>query len=348
MSASAQSQLDDIHAMLASGHRSIQVERHTLVIWGVTAAFLILAVPVLFAPEYFDLRWHRAVAQNLFISTLLITIGMLDFKLTRRVRVQRNESFSFVQQQLTKVWWLLVGLIVVINIGMNFFGGGYIFLAVALLIAGLALYIQGLFSKQILCWVGGMMMAVGLISVALKIPHPEMKWLAASVFGLGLPAVGWLIHRPSALWSMPRRVITSALWLGIVITPVSVAHQLAKNSEAPDLPTVSLQQYLNSSSSGAVKQQVVRLPAGTTIPVNVDIKGDVLDGSTGGTLVMTLSRDLVLIIEDNKPKDLFRVGDGEWKHKLYNYRIRDFKNEVTVTKEHGPRINLHMRISTNN
>ena len=93
---------------------------------------------------------------------------------------------------------------------------------------------------------------------------------------------------------------------------------------------------------------MVRLPAGTTIPVNVDIKGDVLDGSTGGTLVMTLSRDLVLIIEDNKPKDLFRVGDGEWKHKLYNYRIRDFKNEVTVTKEHGPRINLHMRISTNN
>jgi hypothetical protein len=346
--ASAQSQLEDIHSMLASGHHSIQLERHTLILWGVAAAFLILAVPAIFAPEYFDLRWHRAVAQNIFMSVLLITVGVVDYKLTRRIRAQRNESLSFVQRQLTKVWWLLVGLIVVINLGMNFFGGGYIFFAVALVIAGLALYIQGLFSQQMLCWVGGMMMVVGLASVALKIPHPEMKWLAASVFGLGLPAVAWLIHRPRSQWTLPRRLIVSTLWLTMVIAPASVAYQLTKNTEAPNLPVVSLQQYMEASSSDGVKRQVVRLPAGTAIPINVDINGDILDGTTSGTLVMTLSQDLQLVIEDNKPNARFRVGDGLWKHRRYNYRLREFKNEMTVTKEHGPQINLQMQISTNN
>ena len=348
MSVDAKNRLEDIHSMLASGHRSIQLERHTLILWGIAAAVLILTVPVLFAPEYFNLRWHRGVAQNLFISAVLIAVGVLDYRLTRRVRSQRNESLSFVQRQLTKVWWLLVGLIVVINLGMNFFGGGYIFLAIVLLIAGLALYIQGLFSQQMLCWVGVMMMAVGLASVVLNVPHPEMKWFAASVFGLGLPAVGWLIRRPSAQWTMPRRLIISALWLGIVIAPASVAHQLTKNSQTPDLPMVSLQQYMSSSSSGTPNQQVVHLQAGTAIPINIDISGDVLDGTTTGTLVMTLSRDLELVVEDGQPKGRFRVGEGEWKNVRYNYRIRDFKKEVTITKEHGPEVNLQMRISTNN
>ena len=345
---SAQSQLEGIHSMLASGHRSIQLERHTLILWGVAAAFLILAIPVLFAPEYFDLRWHRAVAQNIFMSVLLITVGVVDYKLTRRIRAQRNESLSFVQRQLTKVWWLLVGLIVVINLGMNFFGGGYIFLAVALSIAGLALYIQGLFSQQILCWMGVMMMVVGLASVALKIPHPEMKWLTASVFGLGLPAMSWLIHRPRTQWTLMRRLIVSVLWLAMVFAPAGVGYQLTKNSEAPNLPVVSLQQYMDESLSAAAKRQVVRLPAGTTIPINVNINGDILDGTTSGTLALTLSQDLELIIDNNKPNARFRVGDGVWKHRRYNYRLREFKNEMTVTKEHGPEINLQMRISTNN
>ncbi|WP_455209753.1 hypothetical protein [Kaarinaea lacus] len=345
---SAQSQLDDIHSMLASGHHSIQLERHTLILWGVAAAFLILAVPVLFAPEYFEFRWQRAVAQNLFMSVLLIIVGTVDYKLTRRIRAKRNESFSFVQRQLTKVWWMLVGLIVIINLGMNFFGGGYIFFAVALVIAGLAMYIQGLFSQQILCWVGFMMMAVGLASVALKIPYPEMKWLAASVFGLGLPAVAWLIHRPRTQWTMPLRLIVSALWLAMVVTPASVAYQLTKDSEAPNLPVVSLQQFMQDTSSDAAKRQVVRLPAGTAIPINVDIEGDILDGTTTGTLVMTLSEDLELIIENNKPNARFRVGDGVWKHRRYNYRLREYKNEMTVSKENGPQINLQMQISTNN
>jgi hypothetical protein len=348
MNADAKSQLQDIHSMLASGHRSIQLERHTPILWGLAAAFLILTVPLLFAPEYFEFRWQRAVTQNLFTSAVLIAIGILDFKLTRRLRAQRNESLSFVQRQLTKVWWMMVGLIMIINLGMNFFGGGYIFFAVALLIAGLALYIQGLFSQQMLCWVGVLMMVVGLASVALKIPHPEMKWLAASVFGLGLPAVGWLIQKPGVQKTLFHRVMLSAIWTAMVIAPPSVAHQLNKNVEAPDLPTVSLQQYMDDAASGASQAQVVRLPAGTTIPINVDINGDILDGTTTGTLIMRLSDDLELIVKDNKPQSRFRVGKGEWKHRRYNYRVRDFKREISITRDDGPRIDMQMRISTNN
>lgn len=348
MSVNAMSQLEDIHSMLASGHRSIQIERHTLVLWGLAAAFLILAIPVLFAPEFFDVRWHRILGQNIFIIVALVAVGVLDFKLTQRARAQRNEILSFVQRQLTKVWWLLVGLAVVINIGMNFFGGGYIFLAVAMLIAGIALYVQGLFSQQMLCWVGVMMIALGLLSVALKIPHPEMKWLAASVFGLGFPAVGWLFNRSDLRLNMARRVIVSFVWLGIVVAPAIMAYQTTKHTLAPDLPILSLQQYMELPAPDTLAAQVVRLPAGTVIPINVQISGDVLEGTTRGTLAMTLSRDLELVISGDILEGRFRVEDGVWKQRRYNYRLRSIKREVTVSKEQGPQVNIQMRISTNN
>ena len=105
---------------------------------------------------------------------------------------------------------------------------------------------------------------------------------------------------------------------------------------------------MDGGASDATQAQVVRLPAGTTIPINVDINGDVLDGTTTGTLIMRLSEDLELIVKDNKPQSRFRVGEGEWKHRRYNYRIRDFKREISITREEGPRIDMQMRISTNN
>lgn len=348
MSVNTMERIEDIHSMLASGHRSIQLERHTLILWGLAAAFLILAVPVIFAPEYFELRWQRAVSQNIFMSVLLIAVGVVDFKLTRRVRENRNETVSFVQQQLTKVWWLMVGLIVVINLGMNFFGGGYIFFAVVLLITGVALYVQGLFSQQMLCWVGAMMIALGLSCVALKIPHREMQWIVASVFGLGFPALAWLVHNPSLQTNIAKRSIFSVIWLALVIAPPALAYQMTKHAVAPKLASVTLQEYMNAPLAGAAETQVVRLPAGTTIPINVKISGDVLEGTTKGTIPMKLSSDLELVIENNKPEGRFRVGDGIWKHRLYNYRIRSVKREVKLSQDSGPQVNMEMRISTNN
>ncbi|MFV2058780.1 MAG: hypothetical protein ACC707_20145 [Thiohalomonadales bacterium] len=339
-------QLDDIHSMLSSGHRSFRLERHTLVLWGVAAAILILAIPALFEPELFDARWQRMLGQNSVIVFVLLGVGVLDFKLTRRARAQRNETVSFVQQQLTKVWWLLVGLAVVINIGMNFFGGGYIFLAVAMLITGIALYVQGLFSQQLLCWVGVMMIMLGLLSVALKIPHAEMQWLAASVFGLGLPAIGWLFTRPDIRLNMQRRLLVSVLWLAIVVAPALLAYSFSKNTLDPNLPILSLQQYRQSAEP--LTAQVIRLPAGSVIPLHVQISGDVLEGTVQGTLDMKLSRNVELVVEDNKLEGRFRIDDGVWKQRLYNYRVRAIKRDMRVTKEEGIQANMHLRISTNN
>lgn len=348
MSKDTNSRIEDIRSMMESGHRSIKLERHTLIVWGIAAAFLILIIPILFAPEHFELRWHRMVAQNIFTIIILSFAGIVDYKLTKKIRSQRDESISFVQRQLIKVWWLLVGLIVVINIGMNFFGGGYIFLSITLLIAGVALYIQGLFSQQMLCWLGLMMILVGLLSVALKIPHPQMQWVAASVYGLGFPAMAWLLSVFSDNWSISRRIAIIALWLGIVIAPASLAYQLTKNNVTPDLPSVSLQDYMNSTSSNSNKPQVVRLPSGTRVPINIEISGDSIKGETRGELVLQLAEDLELIVENDKPKDRFRVGDGLWKRSVYNFRLRDMERDVKITRENGPQINFKMRISTTN
>ncbi len=115
----ATEQLNAIHAMMESGHRSVRLERHTLVLWGLAAAFLILVVRLIFTPERFPETLQRVLASNLFIAALLTAVGVIDLRLTRRARRQRDETLSFVQVQLTKIWWLLVGLIVLINLGMN-------------------------------------------------------------------------------------------------------------------------------------------------------------------------------------------------------------------------------------
>ena len=68
MSDTTSTQLEAIHAMMASGHRSVRMERHTLLIWGVAAAFLILVVDEIFTPERFPEVWARALASRRYLG----------------------------------------------------------------------------------------------------------------------------------------------------------------------------------------------------------------------------------------------------------------------------------------
>lgn len=347
-SSQASAQIDAIQTMLVSGHRSVQMERHTLLLWGLTAAGLILVATAIFTPERFPVTWIRAVATTGFLVTVLALVAYLDFYLTRRYRELRAESISFVQKQLTKIWWLLLGLIVVINLGMHFYGGGYMFYSLVLILTGLALYIHGLFSTQMLSVAGVMMIFMGLLCIGLQLPFKQIEWLTVFCFGLGWPVLGLSLNSSILSRSGVYRALFNLGWLLLVILPTIAIQQWVKLENVPAARPITLMEYQQHSQPADATKQVVTLPSGSTVPLNVEVTGDVLSGTNMTTLPMVLSEPLEISLTGTKPDGRFRVGDGPWKKYTYNYRVRDFSITPTLDPVNGPQVKLKLYISTNN
>jgi len=344
----ASDQIEAIHTMMASGHRSVHMERHTLILWGLTTAFLILVGGAIFTHERFPVSWIRALSVTTFITIVLTAVAYFDFYLIRRSRDEREESISFVQLQVTKVWWLLVGLIVMINLGMHFYGGGYMFYSLVLIIMGLALYIHGLFSRQMLALAGVMMILLGLASITLRLPFPVIEWLTIFCFGLGWPLLGFTLNHPRLNKSLKYRLSFSLLWLAIVTIPTVAIYQSGRLEDVPETTPIPLTQYLQQGETVAVTEEVVTIPAGTIVPLKVELSGDVLEGLNVTTLPMLLSHPIDIVLSDGKPDGRFRVAQGPWKKHVYNYRIRDFSMTSILDRDTGPQVQLKLRLSTNN
>lgn len=344
MNTTTSAQLAAIHEMMASGHRSVRLERHTLLLWGLAAAFLILAVDAIFTPARFGRGWQLVASAHAFmIIPVLLTVGILDFRFTRRARRRRDESISFVQMQVTKVWWLLIGLVVLINIGMNFFGGGFLFYGVTLALVGLALFINGLFSQQMLSWVGSLMILIGLALVLLQLPMGLQKWSAIGVFGLGFPALAFTMNKQTWQTSTLRRLVFSSLWLAVVLLPAHAAFALTQRNADPQLPAMDLQHYQQQGAT-AGETRVIHLDAGTQIPLQLQFSGDVIKTAPDAVVMLTLAQPVELAIKDGKPDGRFKVGDMEWAQSFSGIVARANKFDMSLTPETGPRISLHARM----
>jgi len=97
-----------------------------------------------------------------------------------------------------------------------------------------------------------------------------------------------------------------------------------------------------------VTEEVVTLTAGSTVPVEIELTGDVLEGLNVTSLPVLLSRKIDIVLTDGKPDGRFRVADGRWKSRIYNYRIQDFNLTTALDRKQGPKVNLKLRISTDN
>lgn len=339
-------QLEAIHAMLTSGHRSVRMERHTLVLWGVGGAALILALRVLITPERFPVHWERIAVSTGISALTLLAVGIWDYWLTRRARAARDETLSFIQSQVRKVWWLMVALIVLLNVGMSFFGGGYLFYAIVLALMGIAFYVHGLFSAQMLSWIGLSMVALGLAAIALQMPFALLEWLAICTFGLGLPLLAFLLHWEPANRSARWRAAAMVGWLAVVSTSALACDTLDARGEAPDLPVVTLAAYraAGTKPNALPDPVVVRLAAGTEVPVALGITGDGL-ARTQTTVPLKLSEPLDLVVHDGHPTGRYRLGDGPWRGPRLPYRIRDFRLHASVPPGQAPAVSLHFRIT---
>ena len=309
-------QVENIFAMMSSGHRCIRMERHSLVLWGVTGGLLCIFTDILFADVA---QAHTAVL--IFLTIVLSGVALMDFFYSCHRRHAKGETFPFVHAQITKVWWLFLVMGVLFTFGSGFFGGGYMVYGVWLFLLGLGLFVHGLFSEQMLEWAGVLIIFLGIVPLALNVSYEFSKWLAASVFGLGLPALCLLLDGGQTRRPF-RRLVQSLLWLLLVLVPPLVTQQFLRKHSAStisNVPVVSLQAFKNGKASGA--SGIVALPAGTRVPVKIAIAGNIFQNEET-IMPLMLARPLEIAMEQGKPSGYFRLAGGEWLYYKHNLTIK--------------------------
>lgn len=307
MSQLATQQLDSIHSMLSAGHRNLRVERHSLVLWGTSFGGLILASNCILTAEQFPLLEQRAIAWLILLALTVSGVGMLDWHLTRRAKQARDEAWSFIHRQVLKVWWLLMSVGVLLTFATFFYGGGYMIFAAWVVLTGLGLYVHGLFSEELLEWTGALIIAIGIGMLAFRLNYTASQWVAASTLGLGLPLLAAMLDRgrERSAW---LRLAQSVGWLLCVLLPPLLAQRLASASVPPDAPLVSLEEFRKQPAA----QQVVVLPAGSSIPVKVEVSGNMFRASSASVLPLVLNEPLEIMMNNGQPTGDWRFPGESW------------------------------------
>ncbi len=341
MSQLATQQLDSIHSMLSAGHRSLRMERHSLILWGLSCGGLILISDNILTSEQFPELQQRALAWLLLLVLIVSGVGLVDWQLMRRVKQARDETLSFIHRQVIKVWWLLMALGVLLTFATFFYGGGYMVLAAWLVLAGVGLYVHGLFSEELLEWVGAFIIAIGIGMLVFRLNYTASQWIASSTLGIGLPLLANMLDhgrtRPS--WV---RLAQSLGWLVVVLIPPLIAKQLQPGRESIDLPVVTFEQFQHNPDA----HQVVTLPAGSRIPLRLDVSGNIFRTEALSSLELTLNEPVQIVMEQGKPSGDWRFAWGEWSKARESYWIQIPWIKTELSPQTGPELYSRLIVET--
>ena len=333
MSQIATQQLDAIHSMLSAGHRNLRIERHSLLLWGLAGGALCLFSDNILTLKQFPLLEQRALAWLLLLTVVFGGVGMLDWHLTRRAKQARDEALSFIHRQVLKVWWLLIGMGILVTFAMFFFGGGYMLFPAWLIFIGLGLYVHGLFSEELLEWIGSSTILISVLSLGFHLPLETIKWIAAAVFGIGLPMLALMLDRGRSL-SPWKRIAQTLLWSSAVLVLPLVAQHYATAITLPETPAIPLASFLHQSDTSGLR--IVSLPAGALIPVEVEITGNLFDSTVKPVLPLKLSSPLEMMIEDGKLTGAVRTQGGNWLNARDTILINIPGLKAELTPANGP------------
>lgn len=328
----ASKQIEAIHTMLASGHRSIRLEQHTLVLWGLAGAALVFIAELLITEARFPAPWQIAIAIVVLLLSVFVPVAWADYSLTRRVRRARGESISFVQRQIYKVWLLLFAMGTLMEIGMTFYGGGFMSYGIWMVLIGTGLFVHGLFSQRELETFGVLIIVLGIAGFIFKLPYEGMRWLAASVFGLGLPLIGLLLTFKQT--PGPGRLIgLSSLWLasvGVVAVAIYEIHVVLQAPSAPSIPLAMFQQ-----TTAPAPDLVVALPVGTQVTVKIDVKSDLFENTDGARIPLILKKPVEINLVQGKPNGMYRIVGSAWKNVQTEFWMEG-NSKGTLTPDEGP------------
>jgi hypothetical protein len=330
-------QLDAIHAMLAAGHRNLRIERHTLLLWGIPAGLLFAISELILTPAQFPDLTERALAWLGLLVVVLVSIATVDWFWTRQIKATRDEAWSLIHRQVLKVLWLMMGLATLTTFAMFFYGGGYMLCAVWLVFLGISLYVHGLFSEELLEWAGLLTILIGIASLLARLPYETMRWVAAAVFGFGLPLLAVMLdrgrHRPAHF-----RLAQMLVWLTVVlILPVTIEQRI-HHRELPDIAAVSLADF-RAGKIAATGDIAIALPAGTPIPVDVELGGDIFSGAAENTVLpLTLNQPIELLLRDGQLTGDVRFPGEPWQESRQVRWLSIPWLKAELTPERGPRV----------
>lgn len=329
-------QLHSIHAMLASGHRSVHLERHSLFLIGGVGGFLSSATEWIITVECFPDNRQRALVFLLWLTFWLGGVSLLDHWLTRRARLRRAETLPFAQAQITRAWWMLLSVGSLGSFAMFFYGGGAMIYGLWIVLLGLGVYLFGLFSRPLIEWIGLATILLGVVGLAAGLPFGAMRWLDASCFAIGMPLAGWLASRVDDS-SLAKRVVALAVWVGLVVTPPLLVAGMSF-TVPPAGPVISLDSAVLSGG-----EQTIRLEAGTRVPLRVDLESPILGTSPQAELGLALTLPIEVVLRDGQPDGRYRIANGAW-HGIHDGVLHLMIDRISPRLEGGaPVIRAHAR-----
>lgn len=287
-------QIQSIQAMLAAGHRCVELERHSLLLWGLVGGGLCAFSDLAINADRFPDTAQRGIALFVWLAAWLGAMSWLDHVLTRRARRAREETLPFAQAQITRAWWMLLGLGALSTFAMFFHGGGDMIYALWTVLLGLGIFFFGLFSRPLIEWIGLAAILLGIAGLAAGLPINGARWLTASCFAIGLPFTGWLTARLDDSRA-GRRVLAVGVWLAVVIVPALAAARLVPTAPTPTPATATL-----------------RLPAGSVVPLHIDMDSTLVGISPEASLPVRLMRDTEIALTNGQPDGRYRLGNGSW------------------------------------
>ncbi|MEW5786792.1 MAG: hypothetical protein AB1899_02950 [Pseudomonadota bacterium] len=297
-------QIQAIQSMLVAGHRSVHLDRHTLLLIGGVGGFLSVATEWVITDTRFPDVSQRGMALLVWLGGWLGTMALLDAWLTRQARSRRDETLPFAQAQITRAWWMLLSLGCLGSFAMFFYGGGAMIYALWTVLLGLGIYFFGLFSRPLIEWIGLATILLGVAGLAAGLPYGGTRWLNASCFAIGMPLAGWLNGRLGET-RLPRRGLALSLWLALVVGPPLLILRYAP-TQVPTGPVLSTPAL---TGQGA---EILRLEAGSRIPLRVDLDSSVLSVSPQAALELIFQEPVDVALIDGQPDGRYRIGTGDW------------------------------------
>jgi hypothetical protein len=346
MSPHASQQLDAIASMMASGQRNLRMERWSLVLWGLAGGLLFLFSESILTPAQLPDLQQRALAWFVLIAFVLAAVGTADWHLTQRAKRARDEVWSFVHRQVLKVLWLLMGIGALLTFAVFFYGGGYMLYTAWLVLLGTGLYVHGLFSEETLEWVGAMIILMGIAMLATQQSAENLKNIATSVFGIGLPALALMLDH-GRVRSKTYRALQALGWVCLVLAIPLAVTRWPQSAQMAQNPVLSLQEFqhpLANTSAYSKGGQAINLPAGTAIPVHIEIAGNLFaTPATPLVLPLVLKHPMELWMVDGKLTGAARLPGAAWsKGPETRISIPWVKGEIT--SQAGPLLKANMTV----
>jgi hypothetical protein len=302
----SQHQLQSIHAMLAAGHRCVQIEYHSLLLIGGVGGLVAGLTEYVITSDLFPDATERAFALLAWLGAWLGGMAATDHVLTQRARRQRDETVPFAQSQITRAWWMLLCMGTLGSFAMLFYGGSAMIYALWMVLLGLGIYLFGLFSQPFVEWTGLATVLLGVTGLAAGLPYGVTHWLAASCFAIGVPMTGWLDVK-LARKGPSQCVLALLVWLLMVAGPPLLIGRL-NFTDAPDATATE-----PGTSSVKTRETVLRLVAGTQVPLRINLEGPLLEIDPTAGLAMTARRQIEIALKDGQPDGRYRVDNSNWQ-----------------------------------